>query len=289
MRYGLVLALVLLASITGFMVLKPDQAPAVTLPAEETGVVSVVNEHSPPTMHRDTVKPSAESTTFAQPSDATLHWRDDPERLAAIQKDFLSTFQDKVAETVADAESNKFGDKAIQNAIAGNRLTAPGLQLREEDFLSLTQDQKSELAKVLNDLTYKQKAKDGWISKDFTEAEVAALKETVLAKAIYYPPEYVLDAQGLLQKLDNPAFADQIRALRARIYQQAAPHFADLYNTTRFAIGAIMRNGVDPTTLGDFEGNAALVTPMVREYQLQLEALSREFILGCAEIGSRFD
>jgi len=161
--------------------------------------------------------------------------------------------------------------------------------LREEDFPGITQYQKSELAKLLNDLVYKQKAKDGKISKDFTEEEVAALKETVLANAIYYPPEYVLDAQGLLQNLDNPDFAYQIRELRVRIYNQAAPHLANLYSTTCCAIGAVMNAGVDPTTLGDFEGNAALVTPMVREYQLQLEALSREFILGCAEIGSRFD
>ena len=261
-------------------------ASPTSAPVKEEGA-AVVNEA--PVIDRAHAKSTSGSITVASPGRSTLRWKDDLEILSAIQADFNSSFAEGVAQREANMALRKSGDEYLRDAIARSSITAPGLQLREEDFTGITQYQKSELAKLLQDLVYKQKAKEGKISKDFTDEEVAALRETVLAKAIYYPPEFVLDAQGLLQKLDNQDFAYQIRELRVRIYNQAAPHLANLYSTTCFALGAVMRTGVDQTTLGDFEGNAALVTPMVREYQLLLEALSREFVLGCAEIGSRYD
>jgi hypothetical protein len=112
----------------------------------------------------------------------------------------------------------------------------------------------------------------------------------VLAKAIYYPPELVLEAQGLQEKLSHAEFAQQVRALRVQICCQAAPHLESLFDTVRFANAAIMRAGVHPFALGDdYDANAALVTRLVEEQQLRLAALSRDFVLGCEEIGRRYN
>lgn len=209
--------------------------------------------------------------------------------LAAIKDDFARTFEALIAEAEADAEAKQFGDRSIRNAIKASGATTPGLQFREEDLSSLTEDQKNNLYKLLYGIADEYKVNGTRIPEDLTPEGRSDYLDALSGRAIYVPPELVLDALGLREKLGNPDFTTQVRALRVQIYNQAASHYADLYNTTRYALGAIMRQGVDPTTLGDFEGNAALVTPLVREYQLRLEQLSGAFVLGCEEIGRRFE
>jgi len=292
MKYTVPILLLCLATAGIYLVMKPDSdlaASQVGTKVEKIDKVEARASDTQPVIVRVPLKSSPGNATVAAPSEATLRWRQDPELLAAIQADFVSTFEAKVLETQADAEARGLGDRAIRDAIASSGATVPGLQFRESDFASLPHDQKHNLAKLIDSVAYEYKEHGSEMPAGLTAEETEVFTDSLTRRSIYLPPEVVLDSLGLREQLANPDFVIQVRALRVRIYNQAALHLADLYNTTRYAIGAVMRQGVDVRTLGDFEGNAALVTPLVREHQLLLEALSREFVFGCDEIGRRFN
>jgi hypothetical protein len=285
--------LVVIAGMAGFIVGRLFFPPSVV--TADSPAATQVEDAAPqasiplPPIQRASPQAPPTARTVAVASEATLRWRQDPELLATIKADFDRTFETLVAETEADAEAKRHGNRSIQNAIAACDETTPGLQFRVEDFSTLTENQKNNLYKLLYAVANEYSVAGSRMPADLSPEGASEYLEDVSRRAPYLPPELVLDSLGLREKLDHQDFAIQVRALRVQIYNQAASHYSDLYNTTRFALGAVMRQGVDPTTLGDWEGNAALVTPLVREHQLRLEQLSRAFVLGCEEIGRRFD
>lgn len=249
----------------------PAKVPAAAQPDQNQPIRAPAREHS--------------GRTVAEPSRTS--WKEDPELFNAIVATFNATFDEKVAFSSLDAEKKLIGDLALKRSIGISGATTSSIQVRIEDFDGLPQDQKLVVADLLQRQAMMSEERGSSIPEANDPLEAQIFNEKLRTKSLYAAPDHLIQALGLTDKMEDPAFSAEVRRIRAEILREAAPIATDLDYRRRFALGAAMANGVGPTEF-NFMTESHLIAPRISELEAEEEALSIEFWIRLKALGERF-
>lgn len=235
----------------------------------------------------------AESNTVQTPSrqeivseeEALLHdkaWWEDPEQVEAITASFNQNFNGWVTFSTADCERKQSGTKLLTEAIWNCGGTTPGLQVRLEDFAGLREDQKLQVAYLLQKVARYGKKYGSKLPDDLPVETTLQVHQEVFTKSLAWPPEIVMNVFGV--KDMTPEDVASLRATRVEFLNRIAPELAQLDYLTRFSLKAAMANDISPE---DFNTkiHSVIIAPIISEYQISFQATCEEFFNKCQRIG----